>query len=109
MANYLDKAGLRVDTQLVTFIETEALPGTGIDAARFWTGLGGLVERCMPRNRELLQSRDHLQGQIDDWHHKHGAVANDPEGYQAFLREIGSLVPEPDDFTIETDGLDPEI
>ena len=109
MPNYLNKADLRVDAQLVAFIETEALPGTGIAPERFWAGLGGMVERFMPRNGELLQVRDRLQGQIDDWHHKHGPVANDPEGYQAFLREIGYLVPEPADFQIETDGLDPEI
>ena len=109
MPNYLNKAGLKVDTQLVSFIETEALPGTGVEPARFWSGLSGMVERFMPRNRGLLQLRDRLQGQIDDWHHKHGPVANDPEGYQAFLREIGYLVPEPADFQIETEGLDPEI
>ena len=63
----------------------------------------------MPRNRDLLAFRDKLQGQIDEWHHAHGPVASDPAGYEAFLREIGYLVPEPVDFTIETTGLDPEI
>jgi malate synthase len=32
-----------------------------------------------------------------------------PQGYEFFLREIGYLVPEPADFSIETEGLDPEI
>ena len=36
MTNYLNKSGLQADTQLVSFIETEALPGTGISAERFW-------------------------------------------------------------------------
>src|SRR3954465_13388954 len=109
MANYLQKSGLQVDTQLVTFIETEALPGTGIAPDRYWAGLAGLVETFMPRNRELLAFRDKLQGQIDEWHHAHGPVASDPAGYEAFLRQIGYLVPEPGDFSIETSGLDPEI
>ena len=109
MANYLDKAGLQVDAQLVTFIETEALPGTGIAADAYWAGLAGLVETFMPRNRELLALRDRLQGKIDEWHHQHGPVAKDSAGYEAFLREIGYLVPEPGDFQIETSGLDPEI
>src|SRR6185369_12070131 len=109
VANYRDKAGLKVDAQLVDFIETEALPGTGIAADAYWSGLAGMVERVMPRNRELLAIRDRLQSQIDDWHRKHGPVASDPKGYEAFLREIGYLVPEPADFQIETAGLDPEI
>src|SRR3569623_2098465 len=109
MPNYLIKANLQIDAQLVTFVETEALAGTGIAADAYWAGLAGLVERFMPRNRELLAIRDKMQKQIDDWHHKNGAVAKDPAGYQAFLREIGYIVPEPGDFQIETSGLDPEI
>ena len=50
-----------------------------------------------------------LQAQIDDWHRKYGPVGNNAQGYEFFLRDIGYLVPEPDDFTIETSGLDPEI
>ena len=109
MANYLNKAGLQVDAQLVTFVETEALPGSGIGAEAYWAGLAGLVAKFMPRNRELLAIRDRMQKQIDDWHHKNGPVAKDPEGYQTFLRQIGYVVPEPGDFQIETSGLDPEI
>lgn len=106
---YLNKSGLQVDTRLVSFVEGEALPGTGISADAYWAGLAGLVDRFMPRNRELLQFRDKLQGKIDRWHQEHGPVASDPAGYEAYLREIGYLVPEPADFTIETSGLDPEI
>jgi len=109
MANYLNKAGLQVDARLVTFVETEALPGSGIGAEAYWAGLAGLVAKFMPRNRELLAIRDRMQKQIDDWHHKNGPVAKDPEGYQTFLRQIGYVVPEPGDFQIETSGLDPEI
>jgi malate synthase len=109
MPNYLDKAGLKVDALLVKFVETEALPGTGIAAEAYWAGLAGLVERFMPRNRELLARRDKLQSEIDAWHKKNGPVASDPAGYEAFLRQIGYLVPEPADFQIETAGLDPEI
>ncbi len=107
--SYVEKAGLKVDAQLVKFVESEALPGTGIAPAAYWAGLAGLVERFMPRNRELLAIRDRLQQQIDEWHHQHGPVASDPAGYEAFLRQIGYLVPEPSEFQIETDGLDPEI
>jgi len=109
VAQYLDKSGLKVDERLVGFVEGEALPGTAVGADQFWNGLAGLVRDFMGRNRALLKRRDELQQQIDDWHHEHGPVANDPADYQAFLRKIGYLVDEPADFTIETSGLDPEI
>lgn len=109
MGNYIEKSGLKVDSLLVDFIEQDAIPGTTVTPEQFWSGLADLVTRCMPRNRELLAIRDRLQGQIDDWHRANGPVSADPEAYQRFLRDIGYLVAEPADFTIETEGLDPEI
>ena len=109
MAQYVTRSGLKVDAALAAFIETEALPGTGIAAEAYWAGVAGLVAEMAPRNRALLQFRDALQTKIDDWHKAHGPVANDPKGYESFLREIGYLVAEPAPFKIETGGLDPEI
>lgn len=109
MADYLQRAGLKVDAALAAFIETEALAGTEVTPEAFWSGLDGLVREFMPRNRELLALRDRMQTQIDAWHRTHGTATEDPESYQQFLREIGYLVEEPADFTIETTGLDPEI
>jgi len=109
MGNYIEKSGLKVDSLLVDFIEQDAIPGTSVTPEQFWSGLADLVTRCMPRNRELLAIRDRLQGQIDDWHRANGPVSADPEAYQRFLRDVGYLVAEPADFTIETAGLDPEI
>jgi malate synthase len=109
MPNYLEKSGLQVDALLVDFVEQEALPRTSVSADRFWSGLADLVRDFAPRNRGLLARRDELQGRIDEWHRLHGPVANDPAGYESFLREIGYLVEEPADFAIETTGLDPEI
>ena len=109
MADYIEKSGLKVDALLVDFLEKEALPGTGVDPHRFWLGLSIYVARFAPRNRAFLAIRDNLQTQIDDWHRANGPVANDPAGYERFLRQIGYVVPEPEDFAIETSGLDPEI
>ena len=106
---HIDRAGLKVDELLVNFLEKEALPGTQVSSNAFWAGLARLVADFGPRNRELLAFRERLQSAIDDWHRKNGPVAADPAGYESFLREIGYLVPEPADFTIETNGLDPEI
>ena len=51
-----------------TLSTTEAIPGTGIDAAAFWQGFGALVRDLAPRNKALLEKRDALQRQIDAWH-----------------------------------------
>ena len=106
---YVEKSGLKVDQLLVDFVETEAIPGTSVTPAQFWDGFAGLVRDFAPKNRSLLALRDKIQHQIDEWHTANGSVSANPSGYEAFLREIGYLVPEPADFTIETDGLDPEI
>jgi malate synthase len=103
------EAGLRVAPVLKQFIETEALPGTGLEAAAFWSGLAGLVARFAPRNRALLDTRDALQARIDAWHLAHPARPVDPEAYAGFLRSIGYLAPEPPDFAVSTENVDPEI
>ena len=109
MSNYLTKSGLSVHPLLVDFVEKEALKGLAISADQFWDGFAGLLREHVPTNARLLAKRDDLQSQIDEWHHKYGPVTNNPQGYEFFLREIGYLVAEPGDFTIETENLDPEI
>ncbi len=104
-----DKDGLQVDPQLVAFIEESALPGTGVSAADFWTGFSALVHDLGPRNRELLAKREDLQTQIDEWHRAHRDAPHDSTAYLNFLEEIGYLVPEGEDFEIDTQNVDPEI
>ncbi len=98
--------GLQVAGVLADFIETEALPGSGVGSARFWEELAALIADMAPRNRALLEKRAALQEQIDDWFRKNGAHG---EGQEAFLREIGYLVDEGPAFSIDTDGIDAEI
>ena len=109
MTDYVTKSGLSVHPLLVDFVEKEALPGLSVTAEQFWSGFAALVAEHAPTNARLLAKRDTLQSQIDEWHHQNGPVAKDPACYEAFLREIGYLVAEPADFSIETAGLDPEI
>ncbi|MXQ06654.1 malate synthase G [Alphaproteobacteria bacterium GH1-50] len=104
-----EKEGLRVAPVLADFIETEALPGTGVSAADFWAALSGLAHDFGPRNRALLEKRETLQKAIDEWHIRHRNQPHDHEAYKAFLYEIGYLVPEGDAFEIETKDTDPEF
>jgi malate synthase len=94
---------------LVRFVEDRALPGTGIAPDAFWAGLSTLIHELGPENRALLARRDDLQATIDAWHIAHRARPHDPEAYKAFLQEIGYLLPEGDDFRIDTADVDPEI
>ncbi len=105
---YIEKAGLSIDRDLYDFIVTEALPGTGVDAARFFDEFSAIVHDLAPENRALLAKRDALQEKIDAWYRANGAPA-DMAAYEAFLREIGYLLPEGDDFKVTTDNVDPEI
>ncbi|GAA3039839.1 malate synthase G [Gordonia defluvii] len=102
---------LQVSPVLYDFINTEALPGTGVDPDAFWTGAADVVNTYAPRNRELLTVRDELQAKIDQWHHEHPAVDGrvDFDTYKQFLTDIGYLVTPPADFEIQTTGVDTEI
>jgi malate synthase len=104
----VERSGLAVTDVLADFIETEALPGTGLDAEAFWDGFAAVFRDLAPRNRELLDVRDRMQARIDDWHRANGAPS-DPAAYRGFLQEIGYLLDEGPDFRVETAGVDPEI
>ncbi|MBW8708317.1 MAG: malate synthase G [Alphaproteobacteria bacterium] len=101
--------GLAVARPLYDFIGNEALPGSGVEADKFWSGFAALALRLMPQNKALLAERDRLQAAIDAWHKAHPARPIDVVAYTAFLKEIGYLVPEGPDFQIGTTNVDPEI
>ena len=105
----VERSGLRVSPTLASFLEAEALPGTDVDPERFWAGFSALVHEFGPGNAALLQRRAELQAKIDAWHVGRRNQPHDREAYKAFLAEIGYLLPERGDFTIETANVDPEI
>ncbi|MFW2829633.1 malate synthase G [Sphingomonas sp. ID0503] len=105
----VDRAGLRVGSSLASFIDDTVLPATGRDAGAFWAGVADIFARMTPRNRELLAKRDTLQAQIDAWHIDRRGQAIDAAEYQAFLREIGYVVPEPEAFSIAPHNVDAEV
>ena len=109
MTKYIERDQLKIAPQLVEFIETEALPDTGVASDVFWAGLSKLVHELGPKNRALLQKREDIQSQIDAWHVARRGQPHDAAAYEAFLREIGYLVPEGPDFEVDTANVDPEI
>ena len=104
----IEKNGLAIEAVLHDFLVAEALPGLGIDADKFFADFSAIVHDLAPKNRALLAKRDALQLRIDEWYRQHGAPS-DMDAYQAFLREIGYLLPEGSDFHVSTSNVDPEI
>ncbi|SON62997.1 Malate synthase G [Mycobacterium simulans] len=109
MTDRVSAGNLRVARVLYDFVNSEALPGTDIDPDSFWAGVDKIVTDLTPQNQALLNTRDELQAQIDKWHRHRVIEPLDVEAYRQFLTEIGYLLPEPDDFTITTSGVDDEI
>jgi len=101
--------GLAVAKVLFDFVNNEALPGTGISQEAFWQGASTLFAELTMKNQALLDKRERLQQQIDDWHKARRGQPHDGASYKAFLQEIGYWQQEPDDFVIKTQGVDEEI
>ncbi|CAD7049579.1 malate synthase G [Pseudorhizobium endolithicum] len=104
----IDKNGLAIDEELHDFLVQKAIPGTGVDAERFFSQFARIVSDLAPKNRALLSKRDEMQEKLDDWYRRNGAPV-DLDAYESFLRDIGYLLPEGPDFTVSTQNVDPEI
>ncbi|AMM86492.1 malate synthase G [Martelella sp. AD-3] len=104
----IDKHGLQFDKTLHDFLTEKVLPETGVDPEAFFAGFSEIVHELAPKNRALLKTRDAMQERLDAWYKENGAPA-DMAAYEAFLREIGYILPEGEDFSVETDNVDPEI
>jgi len=107
MSDRVDISGLSVDSGLYQLVE-EIAAGSGVEVAGFWQSLAGILDELGAQNRELLDKRDRLQVEIDDWHKAHpGGI--DLDQYKAFLQEIEYLLPEPDAFQVSTENVDDEV
>lgn len=109
MSNRTNCHGLQVENELHQFIENEALPGSGIESEQFWQGFSQIVSDLAPKNRELLQTRDKIQAQLDDWYKSNPGPVKDQTEYQNFLKSIGYLVDVPAEVKVETTKVDTEF
>ncbi|MEP7730374.1 malate synthase G [Marinomonas primoryensis] len=105
----LPKNNSLIHSGFCNFINEEVLPFHTIEPTKFWQDLEQLISDLAPINRQLLTTRDVMQQQIDQWHLAQKGQPMDIQAYEDFLREIGYLVEEGDDFTITTDNVDDEI
>ena len=100
---------LKVSEKLLNFVNDDLLEGTSVSPENFWLGFDKAVHELAPKNKELIQIRKNLQTKIDNWHIKNKGNDIDIEQYKNFLKEIGYLKKEGDDFKIETKNVDDEI
>ena len=106
---YINKRSLSVSIDLEAFLKSEVLPGLDLSEDHFWNSLENIINEFSPRNKELLDIRESMQGKIDAWHLANPGLEKNFNVYKDFLRDIGYLVPEGEDFKISTDNVDPEI
>ncbi len=109
MTTRITRHRLQVASELASFIEDEALPGSGIEAERFWSGFDALVHELAPRNQELLAERDRLQAELDRWHAEHPGPIRDMAQYREFLQDIGYLVADDPSVQATTANVDDEL
>jgi len=105
----IDKGNLKVNHDLLEFVNDELLPGTNIDPIKFWSGFDKAVHELTTINKKLLFIRDEMQKKIDKWHVDNKGKEFDTKAYENFLKEIGYLVKEGPAFSIETKNVDSEI
>jgi malate synthase len=107
MSNYVEAGSLKVDQLLYEFINSEVLPGTGLESENFWSEFGVLVQDLTPKNKALLARRDEIQEKLNNWHKENEEF--DFTSYKAFLEELGYLEPQAEDFNVTTENVDDEV
>ena len=109
MTDFVNCHGLKVASVLQRFVDSDVLPGTGLDSQTFWAGFSALVHELAPVNRSLLLERDRLQTELDSWHREHPGPVTDMPAYRDFLSTIGYLQAPPENVKVSTRNVDTEI
>ena len=105
----IEKNGLKINALLFDFVNDEVIPGTGINTEDFWNNFEKVVHELAPINKALIEKREKIQKQIDEWHKKNTNNKIDKKEYINFLRSISYIVEEKEDFIITTANTDEEI
>ena len=108
-SSYKSVNRLKISEDLLLFVNKELLKDTGIIPEKFWSGFDEAVHYLVPKNKDLLKTRENLQKKIDEWHIKNKGNKIKLKEYKQFLKDIDYLVDEGPDFNIETDKIDDEI
>ncbi len=107
--DYTVKNDLKINANFFKFVNEEIMPGTNIEPDTFWKGFSEIANNLAPINRKLIEKRESIQKQLDEWHINNKSQAFDKNKYKNFLKSISYIVEEKEDFNIETEGVDDEI
>ena len=107
MSERITRSNLKVSKDLDELV-IEMLNGLDMDPQEFWNSLEEILNEFGPKNEALLQERTNLQNKLNKWHQENKSNFNFEE-YKKFLIEIGYLIEEKEDFSIETENVDAEI
>jgi len=105
----IHKNGLKISETLFEFINNEVLPGTNIKSDEFWEKFAKVAHELSPINKALVKKRTTIQKKIDEWHINNKEKKFNKKEYTKFLKSISYIVPEKEDFKIETSNVDLEI
>lgn len=105
----IKQGNLKVEKIVFDLINNEILPKTEISQNEFWKSFENIIETLTPINKELLKTRDDLQKKIDNWYKTNKYDSTNLDKYKNFLKEIGYLVEQKEDFKIDTKNIDDEI
>ena len=106
---YIKIKNLSVSEKLLNFVNDKLLPGTKIKKEFFWDGFDRYVHELAPKNKKLLEIREKLQKNIDDWHKDRKGKKINIKKYKKFLTKIGYLKKTGPNFKIKTKNVDAEI
>ena len=63
-----DSVSITISKHLTDFLENEVLDGLDISKDHFLSSFEKIINEFSPRNKALLQKREDIQTQIDNWH-----------------------------------------
>ena len=107
MSERITRSNLKISKDLDELV-IEMLNGLDMEPQEFWNSLEEILNEFGPKNEALLQERTNLQNKLNKWHQENQSNFNFEE-YKKFLIEIGYLIEEKEDFSIETKNVDAEI
>ena len=105
----IKKGNLTIDSVLFEFVNQEVIPGTDIDTEDFWKKFDLAVHELAPINKTLIEERETIQKQIDEWHLANKGTELNKNKYIKFLKSINYIIEEKEDFQISTQNVDEEI